>query len=111
MACMNGHRLAEERSLELHREIARQIERDPARIGPARARVEGWLREGSVSRRYAEAWAKLLDGPIEALLGCLRDESETARALRQATPFAGYVDHRRRWQLWREVRARVERNP
>ena len=108
MSAMNGHELAEERSLELHREVARQLEHDPARIEIARRRVEGWLRESSVSRAYAEAWGRLLEGPLEALLALLRDESEKARALRQTTPFAGYVDPRRRWQLWREVRERLE---
>ena len=107
---MNCHRLAEERSLELHREIARQLERDPARLERARTRVQAWLREGSVSRGYAEAWGRLCAGPMEMLLAALRDEGEAARALRQVTPFAGYVEPRRRWQIWREVRVRLERH-
>jgi hypothetical protein len=29
------------------------------------------------------------------------------RALRQCTPFAGVVDPRTRWRIWRETRART----
>jgi hypothetical protein len=36
------------------------------------------------------------------------DESEEARALRQVTPFAGAIDPRTRWRIWREVRAALE---
>jgi len=108
MRAMNAHHLAEERSLELHREVARLLERDPSSTARARTRVDSWLHDGSVAQPYAEAWSRLLDGPLETLLACLRDEGEVARALRQATPFAGYVDARRRWKLWREVRVRIE---
>lgn len=104
---MNAHRLAEERSLAFHREVGEVLERDPAKLERARTRVAGWLEDGSVARPYAEAWAKLLDGPLETLLACLRGEGEHERALRQSTPFAGFVDPRRRWALWREVRARL----
>jgi hypothetical protein len=104
---MNAHRLAEERSLELHRRIATLLERDPALIERARTRVRGWSSDGSVAAPYVDAWTRLLDGPFSALRATLVDESEEARALRQVTPFAGIVDPRTRWKIWREVRARV----
>jgi hypothetical protein len=103
---MEAHRLAEERSLELHRVVSRMLEEDPTRIRHARERVAGWLREGSVSALYAQAWADLLDGPFDKLREMLLSESEEARALRQCTPFAGVVDPRTRWKIWADVRAR-----
>jgi hypothetical protein len=109
MGPMNAHRLAEERSLELHRKIAEMLRRDPEKLAKARSRVHGWLQDRSVHPHYAEAWARLIDGPFEELLRALVDESENARAMRQATPFAGYVDPRTRWQIWREVRDRMSR--
>jgi len=102
------HRLAEERSLELHRLVAERVRADPACLQEARARVEGWLREPSIHPHYPRAWKRLLDGPLAELLSTLTDLGEHARALRQATPFAGYVDHRTRWRIWREVRERFE---
>jgi hypothetical protein len=106
---VNAHRLAEERSIALHREIAHVLRHDPVRLKEARDRVRDWLADGSVHPRYAQEWAELIDGPFESLLEFLVDPSEHARALRQSTPFAGYVDPRRRWQIWDEVRRRLER--
>ena len=108
---MNAHRLAEERSLELHRTIAALLERDPALVERARVRVRGWLKDGSVHPHYASAWDRLLDGPLESLRRLLVDEGEHARALRHVTPFAGVVDPRTRWKIWREVRERTNREP
>ena len=105
---VNGHRLAEERSLELHRLIVDLIERDPSALDRARARVREWVRDGSVAAPYARAWEELLGGPPEVLSDLLVDEGERARALRQVTPFAGLVDPRTRWKIWREVRERLD---
>lgn len=105
---MHAHALAEERSLALHRTVVERLEREPALIEVARARVRQWLVDGAVSPYYAKPWAELLDGPFEVLRATMLDPGERARALRQATPFAGFVDPRTRWQIWREVRERME---
>ena len=104
---MNTHRLAEERSLALHRAVADVLRRDPVRLGEARDRVQKWRAEGLMHPYYAERWTCLLDGPLEELLRALVDESEDARALRQSTPFTGFVEPRVRWKIWREVRERM----
>jgi len=101
---MNLHELAEERSLAIHRVVADRLREDPQLIEAARTRVAGWLADGSVHRVYAEAWNELLSGPAERLLEVLVDPGETARALRQCSPFAGVVDPRTRWGIWRAVR-------
>ena len=101
---MDRHELAEERSLAIHRVIAERIREDPRLIAGARSRVAGWLADGSVHREYAEAWHELLVGPADRLLDVLADPGERARALRQTSPFAGVVDARTRWRIWREVR-------
>jgi hypothetical protein len=76
-------------------------------LGMARARVEDWLRQGSVHSEYARAWREILRGPVEEVVVLLTDRSERARALRQVSPFAGVVPARRRWEIWREVRERM----
>jgi hypothetical protein len=103
MSRLDPHRLAEERSLALHRLIAARIAGDPAVVPRARARVARWLDRGEVAAPWAHAWAELLDGPVERLLETLVVPGEEARALRQVTPFAGVVDPRTRWRIWREV--------
>ena len=51
---MNGHRLAEERSLELQRETARQIECDPARFPLARRHLAVAAGRGIAGRQRLE---------------------------------------------------------
>jgi len=104
---VNLHELAEERSLALHREVGRILARDPSAIERARVRLRDWKREGSVHPVYVDRWSRLLDGPFETLRAALEDRGEEARALRQVTPFAGVVDARKRWEIWREVKERA----
>jgi hypothetical protein len=104
---IDPHELAEERSLAIHGLVAERLRADPYLVVTARERVEQWLRDGSVHRTYAEKWRLLLTGPPERLFEVLMHRGEEARALRQSSPFAGVVDPRTRWALWREVRARL----
>src|SRR6185295_4703452 len=100
---MDPHELAEERSMAIHRVIADRLREDPSLLSAARSRVAGWLADGSVHPAYAQAWHELLSGPTERLLTLLEDRGERARALRQCSPFAGIVDPRTRWKIWRDV--------
>lgn len=105
---MDAHRIGEERSIAMHRAIAERLQRDPSVLHRAVARVERWLREGSVAAPYAEAWAEWLRLPVAELAQRLVDPGERARAMRQASPFAGALDPRERWRIRREVRVRLE---
>ena len=102
------HLLAEERSLAYHRAVADRLRRDPTSVARALARAEAWCTEGGHASHYAAEWRDKLRGPLNELLALLVDPSEHARALRQATPFAGFLDPRERWRIWREVRERFE---
>ena len=102
------HALAEERSLELHRLVAERLREDPRLVDAARERARGWLTDGSVAARWAEAWLEVLDRPLEALATILTDPGEWARQLRQTSPFAGVIDPRSRWETWRSVGKRFE---
>ena len=97
------HRLAEERSLAIHKYIADRLASTPEVIEQARSRVGHWLETGSVSKKYALAWKEILSGPLDSIRAALVDPSEHARALRQSSPFAGAVDPRTRWRIWDEV--------
>ena len=106
---MNAHRLAEERSLALHRAIAHRLAGDPAILDCARARVQRWIETGEVHPHWAREWQSVLSHSVEEIGASLLDVSERACALRQVTPFAGAIDPRARWRIWREVRAALER--
>jgi len=102
--------VAEDVSLELHRAVAQRLIEDPALVARARARVAEWLRDGSVARPHAEAWQAALAEPVEALARFLEDPGERARQLRQVSPFAGVLDPKTRWSLWRRARERAGRS-
>ena len=104
---MDPHELAEERSLAYPGRVAALLREQPARLAVARDRVAAWLSKGSVHPAYAEGWRALLDGPLPDLCALLEDRGEQARALRQVTPFAGFLPPRERWTIWRETRARL----
>lgn len=103
------HASAERRSLELHRLVAERLRRDPALLEPARSRVRLWLRDATVSRHWAEAWAALLARPLPDILAVLVDPGQRARDLRQSSPFAGVLSPRERWDALRRLREPSER--
>ena len=103
------HAAAEDASLELHRAVAERLRACPALVERARSRVEGWLRDGSVPRPYAEAWREVLSGEPLDVASFLEDAGERARQLRQTSPFAGFLDPRTRWAVWRRARQRTAR--
>ncbi|MGH7436578.1 MAG: hypothetical protein ACRENE_12965 [Polyangiaceae bacterium] len=105
---MDPHRLAELRSLAYHRVIVERLHSDPRVLADARARVRGWIEEGRAPH-YAGRWQQLLSRPQEELCAVLVDDGDDARALRQATPFAGVLAPRERWRIWEEERRRAER--
>jgi hypothetical protein len=102
---VDRHRLAEETSIRLHAVVANRIRQDASIVARARSRAASWLESGDVNERYARMWLDALDGSLEALCALLIDPSEGARALRQVSPFAGAVDARERWAIWRAVRS------
>lgn len=106
---IDPHRLAELRSLAFHRAISERIRADPGLLERARVRVEGWIADGGRTSGAAREWARILEGSVESVATFLCDPSEHAAALRQCTPFAGALDPRERWRIWREVRAEAER--
>jgi hypothetical protein len=103
------HDLGDRRSLALHRAIAELLVQRPEILELARARVRRWRETGEVARFYADAWQAVLDGDPAEVAAFLEDGGERAIALRHVTPFAGVIDPRTRWRIWREVRERAER--
>jgi hypothetical protein len=103
------HRVAEARSLALHREVARRLLEDPQVLDErARARVRAWSRDDNLSQHWVEAWATVLSGSLDEVVAAITDTSEEGRALRQSTPFAGAIDACTRWAILRQVRDSTE---
>ena len=108
---MDAHRLAEERSLEYHRVIAERLREQPEILERARRRAQGWLSaaagSGAPAPAWATRWAALLAGEVPAIAAFLVERSELADELRQSSPFAGSLQARERWQIWRATRDRL----
>jgi hypothetical protein len=100
---MPKHRTGVERSLALHREVARRIVADSAVVDRARERVESWILEGSVPDVYASAWKAILERAPDDIAFEITKDDESAAALRQVSPFAGALDPRARWRILRDV--------
>lgn len=93
----------------MHSAIAERLAREPELIEHAGARVETWARGRQMHPRYADAWREILERPVEEVARVLTDPGERATALRQSTPFAGALDSKTRWKIWREVGERYAR--
>lgn len=100
---MDLHKLAAERSLAFHRIIAARLAADPAILEKAGARVKTWL-ERTPASPFARGWEKVLANDAESIAGFLVERSERAEELRQSSPFAGALDPRERWRIWRDTR-------
>lgn len=105
---MDPRVIGDERSLAIHARVAAMIREEPSLLAAARRRVDGWRLDGTVHRHYVDAWQAELGRPVDELCALLVERSDRARQLRQVSPFAGVVDPRARWRLWREVRERLE---
>jgi len=55
----------------------------------------------ALAPHYCHGWRRLLDGPKTDLVAFLISDSQEARDYRQASPFAGALSARERWDLWR----------
>lgn len=96
------HRVAEERSLALHLEVALRIRAQPGLLNSARTRVQGWSEDGSVATHWVNVWSELLSRSLEEVVTAITDQGETGRSLRQTSPFAGVIDAKTRWAILRQ---------
>jgi len=101
---VDPHRVAELRSLALHEAIGEKLVRSPSLIDDARRRLQAGTASRTTSQLYRDEWLALLAQPLESIVAFLREDSERGRALRQSTPFAGVIEPRERWRIWRHVR-------
>ncbi|MEO7415602.1 MAG: hypothetical protein ABI163_00955 [Thermoanaerobaculia bacterium] len=108
---MDPHRLAEERSVAYHRVIAERLQRQPEVLASARQRVQTWLASSTEAPFYARKWSEILAGDIPSIAGFLTERSELADELRQSSPFAGALEPRERWKIWRETRDHFSQQP
>ena len=86
------HKDIDERSLAMHRLIAKKLRRQPLLLFKAKATLARWRRNADESTRvYDDEWACALDDGLDATLRLALGRSQRAAALRQCSPFAGIL--------------------
>lgn len=88
-----GHFRNEERSLLLHRAIAKKLEENPEKIlekAWQNIRRWGWNEEENPVP-YMKAWMDLLEGPLPRLVRVLTGEGDRSVLLRTSSPFKGIL--------------------
>ncbi len=99
------HRLAEVRSLLLHRAVAERIEGDATIVPRASANLAKWHAEGILQDPHYDGWLRELSQGTASLVAFLRSDDERSRELRQVTPFTFVISPRERWALWKRAGA------
>ena len=110
-APLRGHQRLDQRSLEMHRAIARKLRAHPASLEIAHDNLERWSRTAGRSQPYWDEWRKILARPLPEILDLLEEESERMTALRQATPFAGVLEPAERWAIYARFAQERPANP
>jgi hypothetical protein len=103
----SDHVRLDERSLALHKLIARKVRADPAVLDKARENVRRWQQsDGSPGLALAE-WERILRGPVNQVAKFLAERSERATRLRQSSPFAGILTDAERRAIYESYSARA----
>lgn len=98
----------QQRSLWLHRALMTPLMTSPDEVlDRARANIERWRlehRNDGMTVRYLEAWERVLDDELEAVIDTLTSTAPEACELRQNSPFAGVLDDETRVQVLRSFK-------
>ena len=100
-----GHRAAELQALAYHRLVAERL--DDAVVEEARRKIRRWRGEGRIDSRWADAWERILEKPLDQIARAISADSLRARELRQTSPFAGVLTEQERNRLVRSVEERA----
>jgi hypothetical protein len=102
-----GHDVQDRISLEIARQIARELAARPEWIDQARENLARWrtinANAPALLRCYAE-WEELLGQPIPVVVQALTAETEEGQRLRQNSPFAGALPAQVIWDIKRRLR-------
>lgn len=99
MACPEHERI-DARSLALHRAIAAGLRASPELLSIALDNLQRWSESAGRSGVYLDRWREILALPLEELLVVIQEDSETMRAMRQSSPFAGVLSPKARWEIY-----------
>lgn len=104
---MNDHARLDERSLALHRLVAKKLAAEPSLLDLARANVARWQAANHTPSPALAEWEQILDQPLDDIAAMLVERSEHAMRLRQSSPFAGILTDAERTAIYESYSART----
>ena len=97
----------ERRTLALHEAVVEKLLEDPeAVLDKARGQLQVMSKadlEGRASK-YLGTWSRLLEGPVTELTAAMVSTDQSARDLRQSSPFGGVLSDEERLNVIRQVK-------
>lgn len=104
---MNTHQEIDNRSLEMHRLVAKKIRENPELFQSAVDTLANWRAiVCESSQPYLREWETLFSQGCEAALKIAEEGSEKAAAMRQCSPFCGILTHQERFEFLNQWRAK-----
>lgn len=105
---MNWHEVIDERSIELHGAIARELRANPVKLDLVVAWIQRFLDDpgrGEDSKDALREWLQIIRQGLPAVLGAFADRSDEGQRLRQSTPFAVLMPQDERTQIFAKYEA------
>jgi len=102
----SDHKRIEERSLHLHKEIARRLQEDPQLLQIAKGNLIRWMGRDGETPVWRE-WSEILKGPLSRILVVLLSPDERGVRLRQSSPFCGILSPKERWKIYESFTIRA----
>jgi hypothetical protein len=109
---VNWHEVIDERSLELHRVIARELQADPSKLDLVVEWIDRFLGDPDYSIHSKDAlteWLVIIRQGLPRVLEALADDSEDGRRMRQSSPFAVIMPQDERAEIFARYEARRPR--
>jgi hypothetical protein len=102
---INDHMRLDERSLALHRLVARKLLANPALLGKAKENLRRW--QQTLQNSSLNEWHRVLSQPIDQVASLLVERSERATRLRQSSPFSGILTDAERREIYESYSTRT----
>ena len=103
----SNHSRLDERSVALHRLVARKVLADPSLLNEARETVRRWQGMEGNSWLALSEWQDILNGPADQVARFLTERSERATRLRQSSPFCGILTEAERRAVYESYSTRA----
>jgi len=103
----SDHNRLGERSLAMHRLIARKLRANPDLLDEARDNLRRWQKMDGCPRLTLSEWADILSGSAAQVAEFLEESSQRATRLRQSSPFAGILTEAERQAIYESYSTRT----